>query len=83
MVPGYSRSTWYKLRDEDLALGHPRYLACHEFDNANLPLEQLKLATGTEWSTKTLGAAKKFEADTVRKARLRIAKTHPFGLSCL
>jgi len=63
MVSGFRRSTRYKLVPESAALGHPRYLACHEYDDKNFPLEQVKLVTGTEWSKKNLGSAKKFEGD--------------------
>jgi len=63
MVNGFRRSTRYKLVLEAEALGHPRYIACHEYDTANFPVEQVKLVTGTEWSKKILGGAKKFEGD--------------------
>lgn len=63
MVPGFRRSTRYQLTPESAALGHPRYLACHEYDNTNFPVEIVKLVTGSEWSKKILGGATKFEGD--------------------
>jgi hypothetical protein len=63
LVPGYRRSTRYELALESAALGYPRFLACHEFDNKDYPIDVVKLVTATEWSKKILGAAKKFEGD--------------------
>lgn len=63
MVSGYRRSTRYQIAPEAAALGHPRFLACHEYDDKKFPVEQVKLVTGTEWSKKILGAAKKFEGE--------------------
>lgn len=61
MVPGFRRSTRYKLADPTNAAGNPRFLACHEYDTTDFPTESVKLVTGTEWSKKILSAAKKFE----------------------
>lgn len=63
MVPGYRRSTRYVLAPESAALGHCRYLACHEYDTKDFPVDVVKLVTGTEWSKKILGQAKRFEGD--------------------
>lgn len=60
-VPGFRRSTRYKLVDEAAALGHPRFIAMHEYDDSNIPQDRVKLAIGTEWSKKILGAAKSFD----------------------
>jgi len=59
MVSGFRRSTRYKRVDGT----PPRYLACHEYDTANIPVEQMKIVLGTEWSKKILGGAKLFEGD--------------------
>jgi len=63
MVTGFRRSTRYQLAPEAAALGHPRYLACHEYDTTNFPTEQIKQVVGTEWSKKILSAAKRFEGE--------------------
>jgi len=62
MVTGFRRSTRYKLIETE-ASGKPRFLACHEYDTENYPVEQIKLVVGTEWSKKILSAAKAFEGD--------------------
>lgn len=59
MVRGFRRSTRYRRLDGQ----PPRYLACHEYDTTDFPVDQVKLVTGTEWSKKILGAAKSFEGD--------------------
>jgi hypothetical protein len=63
MVPGFRRSTRYKLADPMNASGSPRFLACHEYDTTEFPADAVKLVTGTEWSKKVLSSAKGFEAD--------------------
>lgn len=63
MVPGYRRSTRYVLAPESAALGNPRFLACHEYDTKDFPVDIVKLVTGTGWSKKILGHAKRFEGD--------------------
>jgi hypothetical protein len=63
MVPGYRRSTRYKLADEKNEAGRARFLALHEYDTKEFPAEAVKLVTGTEWSKKILGSAKSFGGD--------------------
>jgi len=59
MVKGFRRSTRYKRVDNEA----PRFVALHEYDTTDLPVEQVKLVTGTEWSKKVIGGAKAFEVD--------------------
>ncbi|TKA62772.1 hypothetical protein B0A49_09097 [Cryomyces minteri] len=62
MVRGYRRTTRYKLAPgNDSSL--PRYLALHEYDDSDVPGDQLKLVVGTEWSKKIIGEAKAFDRD--------------------
>lgn len=62
MVTGFRRSTRYQLAEEKPS-GNPRFLACHEYDSTNFPVDEIKLVIGTEWSKKILGAAKSFEGE--------------------
>lgn len=62
MCRGYRRSTRYRLlRGSDPGL--PRYLALHEYESTDLPAEQIKMVTNTEWSKKVIGGAKAFDRD--------------------
>jgi hypothetical protein len=61
MVTGFKRSTRYQLVPDPKAPASPRYLACHEYDTTDIPVEQVKHVVGTEWSKKILGAAKSFD----------------------
>jgi hypothetical protein len=63
MVPGFRRSTRYQLSDQENKEGHPRFIAMHEYDTADFPVEAVKLVTGTEWSRKVLKEAKSFSGD--------------------
>jgi hypothetical protein len=63
MVTGFRRSTRYQLVPNDPVDGVARYLACHEYDSTDFPVEQIKHVVGTEWSKKILGAAKSFQGD--------------------
>merc|ERR1711879_230312 len=67
MVPGFRRSTRYKLTDEENKEGHPRFVALHEYDTKDFPVEKVKLVTGTEWSKKILGEAKSFQGDVLEE----------------
>lgn len=59
MCRGYRRCTRYKGMDDK----EPRYLALHEYacKPEDLPSEQIKQVTATEWSQKIIGKAKAFE----------------------
>lgn len=61
MCRGYRRCTRYKRMDGK----EPRYLALHEYacKPEDLPSEQIKQVTATEWSTKIVGEAKVFDRD--------------------
>lgn len=61
MCSGYRRTTRYK-RIDGVA---PRYLALHEWACApgEMPAEQIKQVTSTEWSKKIIGEAKVFDRD--------------------
>lgn len=61
MCRGYRRCTRYKNMDDQ----QPRYLALHEYSckPEDLPGEQIKQVTATEWSKKIVGEAKMFERD--------------------
>ena len=61
MCRGYRRTTRYKRIDGV----KPRYLALHEwsFPPAEMPVEQIKQVTSTEWSKKIIGSATVFERD--------------------
>ena len=61
MCRGYLRCTRYRRLD-----GHrPRYLALHEYSckPSELPAEQIKQVTATEWTQKILKEAQLFERD--------------------
>ncbi len=62
MCRGYRRTTRYKRLDSE---EKPRYLALHEFacESGDLPGEQIKQVTATEWSRKIFGEAQVFERD--------------------
>ena len=61
MCRGYRRTTRYKRMDGQ----EPRYLALHEYACSpdELPAEQIKQVTATEWTQKILAEAKIFERD--------------------
>jgi len=59
MVTGFRRSTRYK-RVDNVA---PKFVALHEYDTTEFPVEQVKLVTGTEWSKKIIGGSKAFQGD--------------------
>lgn len=61
MCRGYRRTTRYKRLDGE----KPRYLALHEYDCSpqDLPAEQIKQVSETEWTKKILAEAKTFERD--------------------
>ena len=63
MVPGYRRSTRYQLADAENKEGNPRFVALHEYDTKEFPVDAVKLVTGTEWSKKILREAKHFSGD--------------------
>lgn len=61
MCRGYRRTTRYKRIDGQ----KPRYLALHEYACAptELPADQIKQVTQTEWSKKIIGEAQAFDRD--------------------
>lgn len=61
MCKGYRRTTRYRRLDKQ----QPRYMALHEYDckPGELPAEQIKQTTQTEWSRKVISDAKVFERD--------------------
>jgi hypothetical protein len=61
MCTGYRRTTRYR-RIDGVA---PRYLALHEWacKPGEMPAEQIKQVTSTEWSRKIIGEAQVFERD--------------------
>jgi hypothetical protein len=66
MCKGYVRTTRYKLLEGSAfnkreGEGLPRYLAIHEYETTEVPAEQLKVVTGTEWSRKVIGGARVFD----------------------
>ncbi|KAJ9643940.1 hypothetical protein H2201_006571 [Coniosporium apollinis] len=73
MCRGYRRSTRYKLAPEEYQFSEnfqkspqdqARYLALHEYSSAfDLPEDQIKIVSGTEWSRKVIGNAKIFKRD--------------------
>ncbi|KAJ9660888.1 hypothetical protein H2201_006780 [Coniosporium apollinis] len=69
MVRGYRRSTRYKLvptANERITPGGediPRYLALHEFDNADFDMEQLRMCARTEWSKRVVGTYRQMWRD--------------------
>ncbi|KAJ9637846.1 hypothetical protein H2199_007341 [Coniosporium tulheliwenetii] len=72
MVRGYRRSTRYKLvptANERITPGGediPRYLALHEFDNADFDMEQLRMCARTEWSKRVVGTYRQMWRDNWR-----------------
>jgi hypothetical protein len=62
MVTGFRRSTRYQLVEEKPS-GDARFIACHEYDSTDYPVDKIKLTIGTEWSKKIIGSAKKFERE--------------------
>ncbi|KAF4991534.1 hypothetical protein FDECE_14008 [Fusarium decemcellulare] len=68
MVSGYRRTTRYKLKEVPSYSAAkpgsvPKYLALHEYDSVDVPVEQIKLCIGTEWSKKVIGGSKSFIRD--------------------
>ena len=61
MCTGYRRSFRYKLKSSTRP-DCPGYIALHEFETVELPADQVARTSETEWSTKVLRAAKKFES---------------------
>lgn len=61
MCRGYRRTTRYKRLDG----ATPRFLALHEYACApsEVPTDQIKQVTGTEWSKKIISEAKAFDRD--------------------
>ena len=59
MVTGFRRSTRYK-RVDNVA---PKFVALHEYDTTEFPVEQVKLVTGTEWSKKIISGSRAFQGD--------------------
>ncbi|KAF2434392.1 hypothetical protein EJ08DRAFT_693431 [Tothia fuscella] len=62
MVTGFRRSTRYQLVEKELS-GEPRFLACHEYETTDFPVEEIKRVTGTEWSKKMFAGFKSFEGE--------------------
>ncbi|KAF2400658.1 hypothetical protein EJ06DRAFT_521390 [Trichodelitschia bisporula] len=62
-VTGFRRSTRYKRAPGAPGHGYGTYLALHEYDEPEVPAEQVKLVVGTEWSRKILGSAQSFQGD--------------------
>ena len=59
MCRGYRRSTRYKAADNS----KPRYLTIHEFDTTEMPWDQLKMTSQTEWSKKVIGGVQTMESN--------------------
>ncbi|KIW00637.1 uncharacterized protein PV09_07831 [Verruconis gallopava] len=62
-VPGYRRSTRYKLADTKNEDGYPRFLSLHEFDSVDIPSASLKATTETEWGQKIFSSLKSVGLD--------------------
>lgn len=60
-VPGYRRSTRYKISDLENKDGLPRYLALHEYDT--IPTEASNRVTSMDWYKKFLREAKSYNED--------------------
>lgn len=71
MCDGYRKTTRYKLisqqyvgpsADSTKNDGIPRFLALHEFESPNLPMDQIGQTASTEWAKKVLGSVKVMQA---------------------
>jgi hypothetical protein len=60
-TPGFRRCTRYKLTWSTRS-DCPAYIAMHEFDGVNLPMDNIMKTGETEWAKRQLGAAKALEA---------------------
>ncbi|OCL11910.1 hypothetical protein AOQ84DRAFT_313094 [Glonium stellatum] len=59
MCKGYRRSTRYRVIDNS----KPRYLTIHEFDTTDMPWDQLKMTSQTEWGKKVIGSMQSMESN--------------------
>jgi hypothetical protein len=65
MCRGYNRSTRYKVSpNPDGTQNTPRFLALHEYDTTDFPMDDVKKVVSSEWSKKIIAGAQKFERDS-------------------
>ncbi|KAI9813064.1 MAG: hypothetical protein M1827_004284 [Pycnora praestabilis] len=71
MCDGYRKTTRYKLVSQQFVgpsadttknVETPRFLALHEFESPNLPMDQINQTASTEWAKKILGSVKIMQA---------------------